>query len=108
MRILYWIAVIIAAIVLSAFAVSNRQSVSLGLWPFSYVLGLPLFLLVFVALLIGCAVGVLGAWVAGRRGRRELRHSRRRIGALERELAATQAQFEDGRANRKSGLPAEG
>lgn len=108
MRIVYWIAVIIAAAVLSTFAVSNRQSVSLGLWPFPYAVGLPLFLLVFIALLIGCVVGVLGAWLGGRRGRRELRDSRRRVGALERELAATQAQLGDGRAIRRSGLPAQG
>src|SRR5438445_182608 len=37
--------------------------------------------------------GALAAWLGGRHTRRELRRQRRRTAALERELAATQAQL---------------
>jgi hypothetical protein len=43
--------------------------------------------------------------MAGHRTRRELRTRRRRIDALERELMATQSQFEDHSARVKTQLP---
>lgn len=93
MRILFWILVILVGIVLAAFAVSNRETVALGLWPLPWLLDLPIYLAVLGALLLGFLAGALGAWVAGQRRRRELRRLRRQIAALERELAATQAQL---------------
>jgi hypothetical protein len=45
------------------------------------------------------------AWMAGHRTRRELRARRRRIEALERELMATQSQFEDHSVRAKTQLP---
>ncbi len=69
--------------------------VSLALWPFPFVVGLPLYLLFFLSLLIGALFGVSARWIAGRRDRRELRRRRRRIEALERELSVTQAQLAD-------------
>ncbi|HTV46518.1 MAG TPA: lipopolysaccharide assembly protein LapA domain-containing protein [Stellaceae bacterium] len=95
MRILYWLLVLVAAAVLSLFAASNRQAVSLGLWPLPYLLQLPLYLTIFLSLLAGFVVGVLVAWIAGRRWRREARRGRRRSDALTRELAATQARLAD-------------
>jgi putative membrane protein len=93
MRILFWILVILVGIALAAFAVSNRETVALGLWPLPWLLDLPVYLAVFGALLLGFLAGALAAWVAGQRRRRELRRLRRQIAALERELAATQAQL---------------
>jgi uncharacterized integral membrane protein len=91
-RIVYWVLVAAAAAVCAAFAISNRLVVSLALWPLPFAIDLPLYLLVFAALLIGFVVGAIAAWLGGRHRRRELRRSRRRIGALEGELAASQPQ----------------
>jgi lipopolysaccharide assembly protein A len=93
MRSIYWAIVLIAAAVVSVFAASNREIVSLGLWPLPYAAEVPLYLLVLAALLLGTAIGVFVAWIRGSRRRRELRECRRQNTALARELAATQAQL---------------
>ena len=93
MKLLFWIFVALVATVLALFAASNRAAVSLGLWPLPFILELPLYLAILAALLIGFVVGALAAWVSGRQRRREGRLRGRRIAALERELAATQAQL---------------
>jgi lipopolysaccharide assembly protein A len=92
MRVVYWVGVAVAAAICAAFAISNRLSVSLDLWPLPFVITLPLYLLVFAVLLIGFAVGAITMWIGGHHRRRALRRSRRRIGALENELAETRAR----------------
>jgi uncharacterized integral membrane protein len=91
MRILYWLGVLVAAAVGGTFAISNRDTVSLAFWPVPFVVALPLYLLVFAALLTGFVAGAIAAWIGGRHRRRQLRASRRRIGALEGELAGVRA-----------------
>jgi lipopolysaccharide assembly protein A len=92
MKTLRWIVLAIAALLLILFAVSNRESVSVGLWPLPDAVGLPLYLVVLTTLLIGFAVGELVAWVSSWRWRREARRSREKIAALERELQAERVQ----------------
>jgi lipopolysaccharide assembly protein A len=89
MRIVHWVLIAAGAVICAAFAISNRPMVSLGLWPLPFAVDLPLYLLVFAALLIGFVLGVIATWLGGRHRRRELRRSRRRIGTLEGELAAS-------------------
>lgn len=93
MRAAFWLFVVVVAAALALFAASNRESVSLGLWPLPFLVELPLYLLVLAALAFGFVFGQLTAWVAGGRWRREVRRRRRYIAALERELNATQAQL---------------
>jgi uncharacterized integral membrane protein len=90
MRIVYWVGIPVAAALCAAFAISNRLSVTLALWPLPFVVALPIYLLVFAALLIGFVVGAFAVWIGGRHRRRKFRRCRRRIGALETELAAAQ------------------
>jgi uncharacterized integral membrane protein len=105
-RILFRAVFLVIAISLILFAVSNRETVSIGFWPLPFLADLPLYLLCFLSLLIGALIGVAAAWIAGRRNRRELSARRRRIEALERELMATQSQLEDHSAPAKTQLPA--
>src|SRR5487761_1430329 len=91
MRLVYWIAILGVAIILGVFAVSNREAASLALWPLPFVVELPLYLMVFAAVLAGFLVGLLTAWVGGARPRGELRRCRRRNEAFARELAAPQS-----------------
>jgi lipopolysaccharide assembly protein A len=93
MRAVYWAVILAIAAVLSLFAASNRATVSLGLWPLPFLVGVPLYLVVFAAAIAGFLAGALAAWIAGAHRRRELRRCRRRSEALARELAATQAQL---------------
>ena len=58
MRFLFWIVIAVVAVALALFAASNRTAVSLGLWPLSFAVELPLYLAVLAALstLSGCVV----------------------------------------------------
>lgn len=108
MKLLFWFFVALVAVVLALFAVTNRATVPLGLWPLPIVLDLPLYLAIIAALLIGFVAGALCAWTAGRQRRREARRRGRRIAALERELAATQAQLPGANVNQPARLAARG
>ena len=93
MRAVYWAGVIVVAALVSLFAASNRETVSLGLWPLPYIAQAPLYLVVLVALFFGFATGAVAVWIKGRRRRRQLRDCRRHSEVLARELAATQSQL---------------
>ena len=108
MRLLFWILVLLVAVMLAAFAVSNREPVSLGLWPLPWLLQMPAYLAVLGALLFGFLLGALAVWAGGGRRRRELRRQRRRIAALEQELLTTQAQLAGAPAARRAAVGAEG
>ena len=106
MKAVCWAATLLAAVLLIPFALSNREHISLGLWPLPFLLDVPLYLLVLLLLLAGFIVGAAATWIAGRHIRRELRRRRRRIEALERELVAARSQLEDQVGTARPGLPA--
>jgi lipopolysaccharide assembly protein A len=91
MRLLFWLIVMLLATVLALFAASNREAVTLALWPFNVALELPLYLAILCAICVGLVIGAFFAWSAGRHGRREARRRSRRIVILERELAGAHA-----------------
>jgi uncharacterized integral membrane protein len=93
MKILFWIFVLLVALMLALFAVSNRESVALGLWPVPFLIEIPLYVAMLAALAVGFVIGEFAAWIAGRRWRREARRRRRHIASLEGELRATQAHL---------------
>jgi lipopolysaccharide assembly protein A len=95
MRFLWWVVLAVAALLLILFAVSNRQTVSVGLWPLPDFAQLPLYLVVLGTLLIGFLAGQLVAWLGSLRWRREARRSRQRIATLERELEAERVHRSD-------------
>ena len=97
--------VLVAALFLIPFAVSNRAIVSLGLWPLPFLIDLPLYLLVLLLLLAGFVAGATTAWMAGRRARRELRRGRRRVEALEGELKAARSEHENQFAKKEQRVP---
>ena len=94
MKVVHWAVIVAAALLLIPFAVSNRATISLGLWPLPFLVYLPLYLLALLLLLAGFVAGAATAWIAGRRVRRELRHRRRRSEALESELKAARSELE--------------
>ena len=93
MRLVHWFVTAPIALLLVIFAVSNRDSVMVEFWPLPAALVAPLYLVVLLSLLAGFLIGALTAWITGGRRRREARLRARRIEALERELAATQARL---------------
>jgi uncharacterized integral membrane protein len=81
------------AVVIIAFAVANRQIVTVSLDPFSSErpaasLTLPLFALVIVLLIIGVLIGGVAAWLRQARWRRTARRLEREVADLHVELEA--------------------
>src|SRR5262249_43060793 len=78
------------------FAVSDRAAGEVGRLPLREPRQVELRWVVLGALLVGFWCGQAITWIAAHRWRRAARQRRRRIEALERELAATQAQLRPG------------
>jgi uncharacterized integral membrane protein len=81
------------AVVIIAFAVANRQIVTVSLDPFSAdapaaSLTLPLFALIIVLLIIGVIVGGVAAWLRQSKWRRTAHRLEREVGALRTEVAS--------------------
>ncbi len=81
------------AVVIIAFAVANRQIVTVSLDPFSAEhpaasLTLPLFALVIVLLVIGVLIGGIAAWLRQSKWRRTARRLEREIADLHIEIEA--------------------
>ena len=81
------------AIVLIAFAVANRQSVTVSLDPFNAErpagsITLPLFALIIGLLVIGVLIGGLASWLRHGKWRRLARRSEREANALRAEIAS--------------------
>jgi uncharacterized integral membrane protein len=81
------------AVVIVAFAVANRQDVTISFDPFNAArpaasLTLPLFLLVIGLTILGVVIGGVAAWLGHGRWRRAARRFEREAGALRDELAA--------------------
>lgn len=86
-KIITAIVVIPLLIVVVGFAVANRQAVTVSFDPFSsanpaYAVTLPLFIIVFVLLIVGVIIGGVASWMRQASWRR----SARRLDAQVREL----------------------
>ncbi len=94
-RIVGWFVLVPLCAVLIVFALANTQLVTVNLNPFAPVdqlaanrVGVPLFLVIFLILLVGVVLGGVATWFAQGRHRRDERHWRRETERLHRELDA--------------------
>lgn len=90
--------VIPPAAIIIVFAVANRQWVTLSLDPFSsaspaFAASMPLFVLIFIVLIVGVIVGGIAAWIRQSKWRRVARRLEGEVHALHEELAAQRRQF---------------
>ncbi|HEY6859239.1 MAG TPA: LapA family protein [Pseudolabrys sp.] len=86
------------AVILIAFAVANRQSVTVSFDPFSstspaYAATLPLFILIFALLILGVLIGGAAAWIGQTKWRRTARKLDGEVRALHQELDAIRRRF---------------
>lgn len=88
MKTLVRILVLAAVVVAAAFAVFNREVVTIDFWPFPYQLQLPLYLLLVASLALGFLIGSAVTWSLQGKWRHRARERARRIEALEREASA--------------------
>lgn len=93
-KIVGWLVLVPLCALLIAFALANRQLVTLNINPFVAPLdpaagyGIPLFVVLFVVLLIGVLLGGIATWFAQGSHRRRERHWRREAHQLSGELEA--------------------
>jgi uncharacterized integral membrane protein len=88
MRRLSFLVTLPVALALVIFAISNRETVTIDLWPLPWSATLPLFLPLLGGVLFGVMAGA-GVMAIGRaRWRRRAHRAEKRIAALEQELAA--------------------
>jgi len=80
------VAVIVALLVV-LFAVSNRQLVTVEVWPFPFQVSLGLYAVILLAVLVGFVAGAVGAWMTGAKRRREHRATRKHVKQLEESLS---------------------
>jgi uncharacterized integral membrane protein len=94
-RIVGWLVLVPLCALLIVFALANRQFVALNFNPFvspellqqpGY--GVPLFLVLYVVLLVGVMLGGIATWFAQSQHRQRERHWRREARALSAELEA--------------------
>jgi uncharacterized integral membrane protein len=81
------------AVIIIAFAVANRQIVTVSFDPFSaqspaYAAALPLFVLIFVLVILGVIVGGVAAWLRQSKWRRVARKLDADVRALHQEIDA--------------------
>lgn len=74
-------------------AISNRETVELGLWPLREKLVAPLFVMVVFLLLVGVLVGLMMGWFSNRRHRTLARHRGAEVERLEREVVRLKAEL---------------
>jgi uncharacterized integral membrane protein len=81
-------------VVIVSFAVSNRETVSMALWPLPETFEVQLFWVFLFGLVVGAVLGGLGTWLGGMRKRGDARRARRKAQELEGQLSAIRAQQE--------------
>lgn len=90
-KIVTWIIIIPAAAIMIAFAVANRQMVTVSFDPFSatspaYAVTLPLFVVLLVVLILGVLVGGFAAWLGQSKWRRSARRLKADLRALQQDI----------------------
>ncbi|HVW93697.1 MAG TPA: LapA family protein [Devosia sp.] len=106
-RILGWIVLVPLSAALIIFALANRQLTVINFNPLAAPssldapgIGMPLFLVIFVALLLGVVLGGFATWLTQGRVRREKRQWQREADRLGRELDTTRRSQRPARTSR--------
>lgn len=91
-KLMIWLVLVPLAIVILMFAVANRQLVTISFDPFdanqpAASLTLPLFVLIFILVLLGVFIGGVAAWMRQSRYRRAARLLEGDVAGLRREVA---------------------
>jgi uncharacterized integral membrane protein len=109
-----WILTLPLIVVVVIFAIANRESTTLDLWPFELSAQLPLFVILLACVVIGMVVGGVATWLSAAPVRRRARRARRQVAELERELGRLRqerdraAQAATSVEGGQAGLPASG
>jgi uncharacterized integral membrane protein len=94
MKLLFWIIGLPLLLAAGFFAVANRETVAVSLWPFAETLQMPLFLAIAAPFYAGFALGAVIAWGASGRARARAREASRRAAELQRENEALKTRLD--------------
>jgi len=104
-----WLVLVPLCVVLVAFALANRQLVTLNFNPFTTEAagaeagtGVPMFLVLYAVLLVGVLLGGMATWFAQAPHRQRERHWRREAQQLARELEKLRRSQRDTRGPRSN------
>lgn len=86
-----WLIRLILLVLFVAFAIANRHAVSVSFDPLPLTWPVPLFLVVFAAMLVGFLAGGGVAWMRGSRWRRRARSAEREQRKLEQDVQSKDA-----------------
>ena len=97
-KIVTWVLIVPLAAVIIAFAVANRQAVTVSFDPFSsanpaYAVTLPLFMVILMVLILGVLVGGIAAWIRQGKWRRAARRLDGEARALHDEIEGIRRRF---------------
>jgi uncharacterized integral membrane protein len=107
MKLFFWIVGLPLLLVAGFFAVANRETVAVSLWPFAEGVQMPLFVAIAAPFYLGFALGALVAWGVSSRGRGRAREASRRATALQRENDTLKARVDELEArSAPAGVPA--
>ena len=97
-KIVTWIVIVPIAAVIIAFAVANRQTVTVSFDPFSsatpaFAATLPLFAVIFAVLILGVIIGGIAAWIRQSKWRSAARRLDGEVRALHEEIEGVRRRF---------------
>lgn len=93
MKFLFWLLALPLALVILVFAVVNRQTVGIDVWPLPWQMQIPAYFLVLGPLALGVLIGGVMAWLSGTSVRRRARDEARRANQLDYELSQVKAML---------------
>jgi uncharacterized integral membrane protein len=92
MRVIAWLIGVPLGLLLILFAVSNRDPVSIGIWPFTDGITAPAFVVALVPFALGLLLGAAFAGLGTMRAHWRHRGATRKVRRMEEEMADLRAQ----------------
>jgi uncharacterized integral membrane protein len=90
MKLFSWLITAVLIFLALAFALANRQSAMVNLWPFGIAIQAPLFLLTLGTLFLGLLLGAVIGWVSNLPHRAQARRLRHDIAGLREKIETLQ------------------
>lgn len=92
-RLLRWLVAALFLLVLVVFTLSNRQPVSIGLWPTSVQWDVPLSIAVLIAAAVALVLGAAMVWISELGQRRRARRAEAAVRLLEEQVRELKARL---------------
>lgn len=100
-RLISWLIMVPAFIAVTVFALNNKASLALDLWPSGLMIEMPIYLAFLLALAMGALLGGVAAWLGQGRARGALRGqayegevARRELNSARETIATLQSQLD--------------